>query len=107
MTDSPPIACSLGADDLRRRLEEIAALGAEGLRGRSVEGNARILRFRPDPAIRRRLEEVVAAESECCAFLDLGLAEEDGDLVLRIAAPADGRPVADELALAFGEPRRC
>jgi hypothetical protein len=105
MTDRLPIACSLGADDLRRRLEEIAALGAKGLRSRSAEGDVRVLRFRPDPPIRRRLEEVIAAESGCCAFLELGLTEEDGDLILRIAAPEDGMPVADELALAFGEPR--
>jgi hypothetical protein len=44
--ESPPVACSLGADDLRRRLEEIAALGSESLTGRDTDGETRVLRFR-------------------------------------------------------------
>ena len=67
-----------------------------------MEGGVHALRFRPDPTTRRRLEEIIAAESECCAFLDLKLREDEDELVLTIAAPADGQPVAEELALAFG-----
>jgi hypothetical protein len=104
MTDLP-IACSLGADDLRRRLEEIAALGAESLRARDAEGEAHVLRFRSDPETLRRLEAVVEAEAACCAFLDLRLSQEGDELILRIATPGGGSQVAKELALAFGEPR--
>lgn len=103
--ESPPIACSLGADDLRRRLDEIAAIGGESLIGGGPVGDAQVLRFRRDPATRRRLEEIVEAESKCCAFLDLDLGEEGEHLVLRISAPGDGAAVAAELARAFGEPR--
>lgn len=99
--ESPPIACSLGADDLRRRLAEIAALGNECLRGRTTEGDAQVLRFHPDPSTRRRLEQIVAAESECCAFLDLDLRQEGDELVLTISAPADAALVAADLAQAF------
>lgn len=107
MTDgSLPIACSLGADDLRRRLDEIAALGAKSLISRDTDGYGHFLRFRSDPATRRHLETIIAAESKCCAFLDLDLAEAGEELALRISAPADGAPVARELALAFGEPAR-
>jgi len=102
MTDSLPIACSLGADDLRRRLEEIAAVGAESLLDRDGDGEARVLRFRGDAETRRRLERIVAAESECCAFLDLRLVEDGDELTLRIDAPAGGAEAADALALAFG-----
>lgn len=105
MTDPLPIACSLGACDLRRRLDEIAALGRESLRSRSADGDRQILRFRADPATQQRLGEIVAAEARCCAFLDLDLTQEGDELVLRIAAPANQLAVADALALAFGEPR--
>lgn len=105
MTDKRPIACSLAVDDLRRRLEEITALGAASLDGRGIDGDAHVLRFRRGPGTRRRLEAIVAAESECCGFLDLELSEERGDLVLRIAAPVEGSAMADELAHAFGEAR--
>ena len=101
MTDPKPIACSLGASDLRQRLDEIAEVGAASLIVRSTESGTHELRFRDDPTTRRRLEQIVAAEAECCAFLDLDLAERGGELILTLAAPEGGQPVADELAAAF------
>lgn len=101
MTEAIPIACSLGASDLRRRLNEIAVIGAEALIDRSVDGDTHLLRFRAGAETRRRLEELVAAEAECCSFLVLSLEERDGELLLSIGAPEDGLPVAEELAAAF------
>ena len=105
MTDTKPVACSLGADDLDQRLAAIAELGADSLIGKSVEGGRHLLRFCADAAARTRLEEIVAAEAECCSFLDLSLREDAGELVLSIAAPADAQSLADELARAFGGAR--
>jgi hypothetical protein len=101
MTEPKPVACSLEARDLRQRLADIAALGNEGLVGREVAGGTHLLRFRGDPEIRSRLAAIVAAEAECCSFLQLDLEEEGGELVLTIAAPGDGQAVAAELAAAF------
>lgn len=103
MTEAPPIACSLGASDLRQRLNEIAAVGAESLIERTVAGKRHLLRFRSDPETRRRLEAIVAAEAKCCSFLDLALEEQDGELILSVNALEDGQPIADELAAAFAE----
>ncbi len=100
-TDPPPIACSLGAGELRRRLEEIAAVGADSLKSRSSDGEATTLRFRSDPTTLRRLREIVAAEEQCCAFLDFDLRSDGEELILTIAAPPAGRPVAEQLADAF------
>ncbi len=101
MTERIPIACSLDASDLRQRLDEIAAVGADSLIERSAEGERHLLRFRSDLNTRRRLESIVAAEAKCCSFLDLSLEEQGGELVLTVSAPKDGQPVADELAAAF------
>lgn len=101
VTDEKPLACSLDAGELEPRLAAIAAVGAEGLIAREAEGECHLLRFRSDPATRRRLEDIVAAEAKCCSFLDLSLTESGDELVLAIAAPAAGRPVADQLAQAF------
>ena len=101
MTEGLPIACSLDTDDLKRRLAAIAEIGAESLLGREADGGRHLLRFRSDAETRRRLEEIVAAEAECCSFLDLTLEERSGELVLSVAAPEDGQAVADELAAAF------
>jgi len=101
MTEAVPIACSLGASDLRQRLNEIAEVGAASLIERTVDGKRHLLRFHSDPETRRRLEVIVAAEAECCSFLELSLEERSGELVLSIGSPEDGRPVAEELAAAF------
>jgi len=106
MTEGVPIACSLGASDLRERLAEIAEIGAESLIDRSAEGDRHRLRFRADATTRRRLEEIVAAEAKCCSFLDFSLEERGGELVLWISAPEEGKPVADELGAAFAGRRR-
>ena len=101
MTEALPIACSLGPGDLKQRLAAIAETGAGSLLGHEVDGGRHLLRFRSNAATRRRLEEIVAAEAECCSFLDLILEERGGELRLSIAAPKDGQAVADELAAAF------
>jgi hypothetical protein len=102
MIDPRPVACSLGAGDLRARLEEISAVGAEALISHQDEAGAHVLRFRADPTTRRRLQEIVAAESACCPFLELELTEHEGQLVLTVGAPEEARQIADGLAVAFG-----
>jgi hypothetical protein len=99
--DRTAVACSLGAGELGQRLAAIAALGADSLLARGVEGNRHVLRFRPDASTRRRLEAIVAAEARCCAFLDLSLREHGGELVLSISAPEDAQAFADGLAEVF------
>jgi MerR family copper efflux transcriptional regulator len=101
MTDPKPVACSLGESDLQRRLDQVAEVGATSLIDRDAEGGKHKLRFRADPIARRRLEEIVAAEAECCPFLDLDLSERGGELILMFAAPDGGQSIADELAAAF------
>jgi len=101
MTEAPPIACSLRAGDLQQRLAEIAVIGKESLAGRETEEGRHLLRFRSDAETRRRLEAILAAEAECCSFLDLTLEESGRELILSIASPEDGQTVADELAAAF------
>ena len=101
---SPMVACSLGSAELEARLGAISALGAESLIDHRVEGSGHRLRFRPDPATRARLTEIVAAESRCCSFLRLSLGDEGGALVLSIDAPEGGRETANDLAAAFSPP---
>jgi len=101
MKDDTPPACSLEAAQLERRLAAIAAIGAEHLIAHDIEGGCHILRFRAEDGARRRLDEIVGAEKECCSFLDLSLAEAGDELVLSIGAPEHAEAVADRLAEAF------
>jgi len=98
MTTNPEIACSLSADELPKRLAEMAAIGKDSLLSVSPEG---LLRFRGDRATRERLEALIAAESACCSFLRFDLREDGGTLVLTVTAPEGAEPLAFELVDAF------
>jgi hypothetical protein len=101
MSKSTPIACSLDAGELEQRLAAIRNIGAESLISREADGGRQLLRFRAGADTRRQLEEIAAAEAECCAFFDLTLSEKDGDLILSIAAPENAQALGAGLAAAF------
>ena len=101
MSQPLPIACTLSAADRRARGAELRALGHDGLVDVTDEAGRAVLRFRPDPAIRERVEALVAAESECCAFLDFRLEHGAEATVLTISAPNGGAEMVYELATAL------
>lgn len=102
MTESsPPVACTLDPAELPSRGDEIRALGRDGLRALERGERSVTLRFRPDPAIRERVESIVAAESKCCAFLDFTLTQEEDATVVIITAPEAGEPAMHGLAELF------
>jgi hypothetical protein len=105
MTDDTQVACALGAGELEQRLAAIAAIGRTSLISRELVEDRDLLRFRASATTRRQLEAIVAAEAACCPFLDLSLSEEAGELLLTIAAPENGRGLAEELARAFAGQR--
>jgi hypothetical protein len=101
MPDELPIACSLSGSDLKQRLAEMADLGRVALVDhQSADGKA-VLRFRSSEETSQRLGRIVAAEAECCAFLDLGITARGDSLELTIAGPDGAEPVVDELVEAF------
>jgi len=99
--DPNPVACSLGAGALEQRLAAIAEIGADSLISRRAERGRHLLCFRPDAATRQRLEEIIAAEAECCSVLNLSLDQKGDELTLSIAAPRQAQALADGLARAF------
>ena len=95
-----PVACSLDAAGMSVRREEIRALGPL-LRGRSVqEDGSGVLRF--DPAARETVADLTRRELECCPFFGFDLTEEDGELRLRVTAPAEAACVLEAFVSAFG-----
>jgi hypothetical protein len=104
MTTELPIACSLTAAEMPGRLAEMADLGRSALLSVERDDTRAVLRFRADAEICERLAAIVAAEAKCCAFLDMTLTDEHDALVLKISAPADARPILDELVAGFAAP---
>jgi len=101
MPQELPVVCSLNAGDLEQRLATIGEIGRKSLLDHRENGGIHLLRFRADPETRASLEGVIDAERQCCAFLDLSLAEEGGHLLLSVAAPEAGQTTADGFAMAF------
>jgi hypothetical protein len=101
MNTTPPIACTLSPDDMRRRAAAIRALGDDGLLTVDRSPARAVLHFRDDPATRAGVEAIVAAESECCAFMNFDLTDTEGSIVLTISAPAGGEPAVHALADLF------
>jgi hypothetical protein len=91
----PPIACTLTPDGMTARRELIDALAADGLLDRTATERGVRFRLRDTPDIEQRTRRLIAAESECCAFLDFELGHDDGSLVLEIGGPEDARPVIE------------
>lgn len=103
MITSTPIACSLSATEMPKRLAEMRAIGAESLLKTDRTATTARLRFRASADTQGRLAAIVAAESHCCAFLNFDLRDEADAIVLTITSPTDeaARLMLDELADAF------
>ena len=95
-----PIACSLDAAALRAREAELAELGRSLISVGEPDGSRIVLRFTVDDRTRERLDRFVAAEAECCPFLQLTVRDE-GALELTVDGPQDAAPVIAELAQAI------
>lgn len=103
MTTEPPIACSLSAAEVPKRLAEMRTIGAAALLTASRTDTTATLRFRPSDETGARLAAIVAAESRCCPFLTFALHDEADAIVLEITSPPDeaARMMLDALADAF------
>ena len=94
---TPPIACTLTADQLRGRVHDLAALAARALRSREPTAEGERFTFSDTAATETELRAVVAAEASCCAFLRMDLRRTDDGLVLDVAGPHEARPIIAEL----------
>ncbi len=97
-----PLACSLTAAEMPVRLAEMSAIGKAALVSVEIAEGRATLRFTAGADTRGRLEAIVAAEAECCAFLTLIVRDQPGFVVLVIDAPPDAEPVLGTFIEAFG-----
>jgi len=104
MATDLPIACSLTATELPRRLAEMADLGRSALFDVQAAGTHAQLSFAAGASVRDRVEAIVAAESQCCAFLGMTIGDALDTVVLTIDAPEGAEVVLAELVDAFRGP---
>ena len=100
-----PIACTLTAAELPERLAEMRDVGRAALIDARACGPRAELRFAAGAGVRDRVEAIVAAEAQCCAFLTMHVTEEPDTVVLAIDGPEGAELVVSELVGAFrGDP---
>lgn len=93
------IACTLGPRDLQERLADIRDLASRALRRNRREGS--VLRLTYDPEACVEVEDLVARESGCCAFLDFDIKRDRAGVHLTITAPVVVSDAAAELFAHF------
>lgn len=89
------IACTLEADDFNERIAGIRDLARRSLR--RSERESLTLRLTYDRDALHEVEEFVAREADCCAFLNFDLWHDAAGVHLAITAPVSAAEAADEL----------
>ena len=84
-TADTPIACILPSDALQQRLHWIRRVTAEGMLAHRIDGTTLRLTYRRELA--PELEQIVAEEQKCCAFLRFSLRAAEDAVLLSIEAP--------------------
>jgi hypothetical protein len=87
---APGIACSLGVEKAATQAERWLRLGREAGLGRAESPDGLELRFRDEPAVERELRDLVAVESNCCAWARWELRRADGELIMRVTSTSEG-----------------
>ena len=95
---STPISCSLGADALAERIAAWRALGEGALLSRSATPGTVTAVFARRPDVERELHRLVAAEADCCGFLDLRVTTGADTLTLTATAPPEAAGVLSAFA---------
>lgn len=89
------MACTLTPDAHAQRRAEVGELLARALRSREAVGDGARLVF--DGTVEAELRAWVAAEAECCPFLDMDLRRSGQEMVLDVSGPPEARPIVAEL----------
>lgn len=93
------IACTLGAGDFKARVASIRDLAKRWLRASRRDPLRLHLTYGPEAL--DEVRDLVAKESECCAFLNFDLRHDGAEVTLTITAPVAAMAAADELFAHF------
>jgi hypothetical protein len=96
---APPIACSLGADEIPARLAEWSAVLGSATSRVAIDGGVRIT-F-DDGVPMPVLAQLVAAEQGCCRFFSFAITVDGRGIALDVTAPPEAAELVDSV---FGSP---
>lgn len=100
-----PVACTLASSDGPSRLQRWKHLHQIAAPTAQLTNGELEVRYRAGPGVLPELQDLVAEERVCCAFVSWAVDEERGQPVLRVTAPAgspqDIEPIAALFAATF------
>ena len=99
-TQAEAFSCTLQEPELLGRMQAWKQLASQAIT-RRVEGNRLVATFQKDPQLLRQVQELIAAEATCCAFLEFTLKDEPGLIVTELRLPDDVPDAARMLMLAL------
>jgi MerR family copper efflux transcriptional regulator len=94
-TEAAPIACTLGAESLRGRLDDWNALLAHVERRDAIEGGVRLTFGASTPTA--ELMRLASAEQDCCQFFTFAITIDARGIALEVTAPHDALAVVQAL----------
>jgi hypothetical protein len=97
-----PVACSLAGDDQAARVQRWRRLAARAFAGRQDIEAGLTLRFRALPGVAAELEQLAAAERDCCAFARWEITRAGEELTLAVTADGEGVAAVREMFGALG-----
>ena len=95
-TEHQPLACTLSADELRTRRHWLAGLDRDCV-SREPTAVGIVVRYRRRAGIESELRELVAAESRCCAFLELEIRSAGEFVELEVSGASEAGPIIEAM----------
>ena len=97
MTDEKP-ACSLSGAEFGARAAEWARVTSRAI-DRRVEDGRIVSTYPRDPSLLEQIRKLIAAEAECCPFMQFGVEEGADHVTVELNVP-DG--MAEQIVAALG-----
>jgi hypothetical protein len=98
MTNEETLACSLSGPELVERIREWAEVATQAT-GRHVEKGRIVSTYPPNQGLLRELRRLIAAEAECCAFMQFDVEEGPDQVVVELRVPDE---MSEALAVMLG-----
>lgn len=97
MECADPNACTLDGTKLIHRIADWREVSSRAI-ARTVEDHRIIATYPPDPQLLQQLRHLVAAEAECCAFLNFTIREQETQtVVVELLFPPEARSLVEQV----------
>jgi hypothetical protein len=98
MANEETLACSLSGPGLIERISEWGQVASQAT-GRHVEKGRILSTYPPDRQLVQQLRMLIAAEAECCPFMQFNVEERPDQVVVELRVPED---MSEALAVMLG-----